>query len=59
MTKKEPIFVDAEGVNLGPKGNVTLLQISTIDRQAYIFDLLEDSNFWIKGNYFQYFLYKG
>ena len=53
MTKKEPIFVDAEGINLGPKGNITLLQISTIDGQAYIFDLLQNSNLWMKGNYLQ------
>lgn len=33
------ISFDCEGVNLGIKGEVTLLQIATMDGKAYIFDL--------------------
>ena len=51
LTKKEPISVDAEGINLGTKGQMTLLQISTMNKQAFIFDILVDSNIWIEGNY--------
>ena len=49
LCKKEPISVDAEGINLGTKGQMTLLQISTMEKQTYIFDLLVDSNIWIEG----------
>ena len=49
LSKKEPIAVDAEGINLGTKGQMTLLQISTIDKQTYIFDLLVDSNILTEG----------
>ena len=49
LTKKEPISVDAEGINLGTKGQMTLFQISTMDKQSYIFDLLVDANIWIEG----------
>ena len=51
LSKKEPIAVDAEGINLGTKGQMTLLQISTMDKQAFIFDLIVDSNIWIEGKY--------
>ena len=56
LCKKEPISVDAEGINLGTKGQMTLLQISTMEKQTYIFDLLVDSNIWIEGNlsFFEY-----
>ena len=49
LSKKEPIAVDAEGINLGTKGQMTLFQISTMDKQSYIFDLLVDANIWIEG----------
>ena len=52
LSKKEPISVDAEGINLGTKGQMTLLQISTMEKQTYIFDLLVDSNIWIEGKIF-------
>ena len=46
--------MDGEGINLGTKGQMTLVQISTMNKQAYIFDLLADSNIWIEGkNYNQ------
>ena len=51
LCKKEPISVDAEGINLGTKGQMTLLQISTMEKQTYIFDLLVDSNIWIEGKF--------
>lgn len=38
----ESVTVDAEGVNLGPKGPMTLLQVATPDRQVYLFDLLSN-----------------
>ena len=54
LCKQEPVAVDGEGINLGTKGQMTLVQISTMNKQAYIFDLLADSNIWIEGkNYNQ------
>ena len=35
----QPIGFDGEGVNLGPKGQLTLVQISTFNGQVIIFDV--------------------
>jgi len=35
----QPIGFDGEGVNLGPKGQLTLVQISTVNGQVIIFDV--------------------
>lgn len=47
MSPKKPspdgqvvVAVDCEGINLGVKGRLTMLQIGTMQGQAYIFDLL-------------------
>ena len=34
-----PVGLDGEGVNLGPKGQLTLLQVSTVSGQVIIFDV--------------------
>lgn len=39
LKKSDVISVDAEGVNLGKEGPLTLLQIGTIDGQVYLFDV--------------------
>ena len=53
LCRKEPVAVDGEGINLGAKGQITLIQIATMDKQAYIFDLLADPNIWIDGKIFK------
>ena len=35
----QPIGLDGEGVNLGPKGTLTLLQVSTMSGQVILFDV--------------------
>ena len=50
LNEKQPICVDAEGVNLGLRGKMTLLQISTMDRKAFIFDVQTNSDLFTKGN---------
>lgn len=39
LKKSDVISVDAEGVNLGKEGPLTLLQIGTIDGHVYLFDV--------------------
>ena len=34
-----PVGLDGEGVNLGPKGQLTLVQVSTVSGQVIIFDV--------------------
>merc|ERR1719295_516475 len=43
------VAVDGEGINLGTKGQLTLLQISTAEKQTYIFDLMADPTMWNEG----------
>ena len=50
MASKSPVAVDGEGINLGTKGQLTLLQVSTMEKHAYIFDLLADPKMWSEGN---------
>ena len=35
----QPVGLDGEGVNLGPKGQMTLLQMSTVRGEVIIFDV--------------------
>lgn len=35
----QPVGLDGEGVNLGPKGQLTLVQVSTVQGQVIIFDV--------------------
>ncbi|XP_065168308.1 uncharacterized protein egl [Atheta coriaria] len=37
---KTVVAFDCEGINLGVKGQITLMQIATFQRQSYIFDLI-------------------
>ena len=39
MRAGQPIGLDGEGVNLGPKGALTLIQISTMNGQVSLFDV--------------------
>ena len=45
----DAIGVDGEGINLGTKGQLTLLQIATMEKQTYIFDLMADPTMWNEG----------
>ena len=35
----QPVGLDGEGVNLGPKGQLTLVQVSTVGGRVIIFDV--------------------
>lgn len=39
LSKYDFIAMDAEGVNLGKEGPLTLLQIVTVDNKVYLFDI--------------------
>lgn len=43
------VSLDAEGVNLGPAGPMTLLQIGTPDGQVFIFDLVTCKDLLVEG----------
>ncbi|XP_076111576.1 uncharacterized protein LOC143079833 [Mytilus galloprovincialis] len=43
------ISVDAEGINLGKDGPLTLLQIGTIDKHVFLFDVWTNKNLFQKG----------
>jgi len=45
----QPIGLDGEGVNLGPKGKLTLVQISTMSGQVFIFDVQTNPGLFIQG----------
>ena len=49
LRKCDVISVDAEGVNLGKDGPLTLLQIGTIDGDVYLFDVWTNQNLFNKG----------
>ena len=46
---RQPISFDGEGVNLGPSGPMTLLQIGLITGHIYIFDLMVERNLMYDG----------
>ncbi|CAG2215983.1 EGL [Mytilus edulis] len=43
------IALDAEGINLGKDGPLTLLQIGTVDDKVYLFDIETNKNLFRKG----------
>jgi len=45
----QPVGLDGEGVNLGPKGFLTLIQISTIDGKVFIFDVKTNPTIFTEG----------
>jgi ribonuclease D len=49
LKKSDVISVDAEGVNLGKEGPLTLLQIGTIDGQVYLFDVHMNPDIFRRG----------
>ena len=51
LLKEKVIALDAEGIQLGKNGPLTLLQIGTLDGQVYLFDVMinekkQDKNFF-------------
>ncbi|XP_013794505.1 uncharacterized protein LOC106478500 [Limulus polyphemus] len=46
---QEAVAVDVEGVNLGPSGPLTLVQLGTMDKKVYIFDLLSSPQLMVEG----------
>lgn len=44
------IALDAEGINLGKEGPLTLLQIGTVDDKVYLFDIETNTDLFRKGN---------
>lgn len=44
------ISIDGEGVNLGPSGPITLLQIATENEDIFLFDLLSCPQMMVEGN---------
>lgn len=43
------IAMDAEGVNLGKHGPLTLLQIGTIENKVYLFDIASNKDLFKEG----------
>lgn len=49
LASKQPVSFDGEGVNLGPSGPMTLLQIGLVSGHIYIFDLMVEKNLMTEG----------
>lgn len=49
LEKYDVISVDAEGVQLGKDGQMTLLQIGTLQNEVYVFDVKENRNLFDNG----------
>lgn len=49
LEKCDVISVDAEGVQLGKDGQMTLLQIGTLQNEVYVFDVKENRNLFDNG----------
>ena len=49
MKAGQRVGLDTEGVNLGPTGQITLVQISTISGKVYIFDVLSSPALFTEG----------
>ena len=43
------VALDCEGINVGPKGKLTLIQIGTMTNQIYVFDLITCPNIMTTG----------
>lgn len=50
LSKLDFIALDAEGINLGKEGPLTLLQIGTVDEKVYLFDIATNKEIFRKGN---------
>lgn len=50
LSKYDFIAMDAEGVNLGKEGPLTLLQIGTVDDKVYLFDIESNKDLFRKGH---------
>lgn len=49
LAARQPVSFDGEGVNLGPSGPMTLLQIGLVTGQIYIFDVMVERNLMYEG----------
>lgn len=49
LSARQPVSFDGEGVNLGPSGPMTLLQIGLVTGQIYIFDVMVERNLMYEG----------
>ena len=49
LGSNQPVSFDGEGVNLGPSGPMTLVQIGLVTGQIYIFDLMVERNLMYEG----------
>ncbi|CAC5391158.1 EXD1 [Mytilus coruscus] len=49
LSKFDFIALDAEGINLGKEGPLTLLQIGTVDAKVYLFDIATNKDLFRKG----------
>ena len=49
LTDCQVIALDAEGVNLGKDGPLTLLQIGTMDGDVYLFDIWSNKELFCEG----------
>ncbi|KAA0200961.1 hypothetical protein HAZT_HAZT005665 [Hyalella azteca] len=49
LATRKPVALDGEGVNLGPSGPMTLLQLGVYTGQIYIFDLQVESQLMSQG----------
>ncbi|XP_076029889.1 uncharacterized protein LOC143018417 [Oratosquilla oratoria] len=49
MGARQPVSFDGEGVNLGPSGPMTLLQLGLVSGHIYIFDLMVERNLMFEG----------
>lgn len=49
LRDSEIIVLDAEGVNIGKYGPLTLLQIGTFDRKVHLFDIQTNNELFTRG----------
>jgi len=59
LMKCDVIAMDAEGVQLGKDGTMTLLQIGIVEHKFYLFDVQETRNFSRKDNLEIYYNHPG
>lgn len=49
LAARQPVSFDGEGVNLGPSGPMTLLQIGLVSGHIYIFDVMVERSLMYEG----------
>ncbi|MPD05321.1 hypothetical protein E2C01_101057 [Portunus trituberculatus] len=49
LAARQPVSFDGEGVNLGPSGPMTLLQVGLVSGQIYIFDVMVERSLMYEG----------